>query len=90
MIQLIMAFKEGINISVILLVVEQNENQIKYLPTIRKNTNLGFSEIKNRLGNGSPIMECNLFKDDEDDTKLKKLINELLNIGAKIRLYDVS
>jgi UDP-glucose 6-dehydrogenase len=83
-----MTFKEGINMSVILLVIEQDENQMKYLPVIRKNTNLGFSEIKKRIGNGSPIMECNLFKDDEDDAKLKKLINELINVGAKIRLFD--
>jgi UDP-glucose 6-dehydrogenase len=88
MIQLIMTFKEDINMSVILLVVEQDENQMKYLPVIRKNTNLGFSEIKKRIGNGSPIMECNLFKDDVDDAKLKKLINELINVGAKIRLFD--
>lgn len=83
-----MTFKEDINMSVILLVVEQDENQMKYLPVIRKNTNLGFSEIKKRIGNGSPIMECNLFKDDVDDAKLKKLINELINVGAKIRLFD--
>lgn len=83
-----MTFKEGINMSVILLVIEQDENQMKYLPVIRKNTNLGFSEIKKRIGNGSPIMECNLFKDDEDDAKLKILINELINVGAKIRLFD--
>lgn len=83
-----MTFKEDINMSVILLVVEQDENQMKYLPIIRKNTNSGFSEIKKRIGNGSPIMECNLFKDDDDDAKLKKLINELINVGAKIRLFD--
>lgn len=83
-----MSFKEEINMSVILLVVEQDENQMKYLPTIRKNTNLGFSEIKNRIGNGRPIMECNLFEDDEDDTKLKNLLSELINVGAKIRLFD--
>ncbi|WP_077299946.1 hypothetical protein [Virgibacillus pantothenticus] len=74
--------------SVMLLVVEQDENQMKYLPVIRKNTNLGFSEIKQRIENGSPIMECNLFKDDEDDIKLNKLINELISVGAKIRLFD--
>ncbi|WP_071460598.1 hypothetical protein [Bacillus massilinigeriensis] len=74
--------------SVILLVVEQDENQMKYLPVIRKNTNLGFSEIKKRIENGSPIMECNLFKDNEDDAKLEKLINELINDGTKIRLFD--
>lgn len=43
-----MTFKEGINMSVILLVIEQDENQMKYLPVIRKNTNLGFSEIKKK------------------------------------------
>ncbi|MDN4071778.1 hypothetical protein [Fictibacillus terranigra] len=74
--------------SVILLVVEQDENSMKYISTIRKNTNLGLSEIKKRIGNGSPIMECDLFKDEEDDAKLKKLINELINIDANIRLFD--
>ncbi|MCC5803763.1 hypothetical protein [Rossellomorea vietnamensis] len=74
--------------SVILLVVEQDENQIKYIPKIRKYTNLGLSEIKNRIGTGSPIIECNLFEDDEDDTNLKELINDLINDGAKIRLFN--
>ncbi|RXZ01522.1 hypothetical protein [Fictibacillus sp. S7] len=74
--------------SVILLVVEQDENPMKYISTIRKNTNLGLSEIKKRIGIGSPIMECDLFKDEEDDAKLKKLINELINIDANIRLFD--
>ncbi|WP_281252924.1 hypothetical protein [Oceanobacillus senegalensis] len=35
--------------SVILLVIEKAENQMKYITTIRKNTNLGFSEIKKEL-----------------------------------------
>ena len=74
--------------SVILLVVEQGENQMEYLPAIRKNTNLGFTEIKKRIGNGSPVIEYNLFKEDEDDIKLKKIVNELINVGAKIRLFD--
>ncbi|MGG1575014.1 hypothetical protein [Fictibacillus sp. NRS-1165] len=33
-------------------------------------------------------MECDLFKDEEDDAKLKKLINELINIDANIKLFD--
>jgi hypothetical protein len=33
-------------------------------------------------------VECKLFEDDEDDTKLEKLINELINVGAKIRLFE--
>lgn len=44
-----MIFKEVINMSVILLVVEQDESQMKYLPVIRKNTDLGFSEMKKEL-----------------------------------------
>ena len=74
--------------SVILLVVEQDENQMKYLPAIKKITNLGILEIKKRIGNGSAIMECNLFQNDEDDAELVLLINELLNVGAKIKLFD--
>ncbi|MDM5201097.1 hypothetical protein QUF79_24030 [Fictibacillus enclensis] len=74
--------------SVILLVVEQDENPMKFIPTIRKNTNLGLSEIKKRIGNGIPILEIDLFKDEEDDAKLKNVINELINIDANIRLFD--
>lgn len=77
-----------IYMSEILLVVKQDENQMKYLPLIRKNTNLGFSEIKKRIGNGSPIMKCDLFKEEEDDAKLKRLINELINVGASIKLFE--
>ncbi|KSU82098.1 hypothetical protein GA0061096_3717 [Fictibacillus enclensis] len=74
--------------SVVLLVVEQDENPMKFIPTIRKNTNFGLSEIKKRIGNGIPILEIDLFKDEEDDAKLKHLINELINIHANIRLFD--
>lgn len=74
--------------SVILIVVEHNEHIMKYLPIVRKHTNLGFSEIKNRIKNGSPILKCNLFNDEEADIKLKNIINELINAGVKIRLFD--
>lgn len=33
-------------------------------------------------------MECLLFQDEEEDARLKQLINELTNVGAKIKLFE--
>ncbi|MFB5764110.1 hypothetical protein [Paenibacillus medicaginis] len=74
--------------STILVVVEQDDNQTKYLPIIKKNTDLGFSEIKKRIESSEPIMETLLFKEEDEDARLKQLINDLTSLGARIKLFD--
>ncbi|BBW98610.1 hypothetical protein ACPVTF_16080 [Geobacillus icigianus] len=74
--------------SAVLVLLEPDGNETKYLPTIKKITNLGLSEIKNRIKNGNPIMKIVLFRDEDEDARLKQLIHELTNLGAKIRLFD--
>ena len=41
-----MSLREKENMSVMYLVIMQDENQMKYIPVIRKYTNLGVFEIK--------------------------------------------
>ncbi|WP_354005785.1 hypothetical protein [Fictibacillus terranigra] len=74
--------------SVVLVVVEHDENVKKYIPVIRKNTYLGSAEITKRIRKDKPIMECKLFHDTDDDVKLKQLIKELIDAGAKIKLFQ--
>lgn len=83
-----MSLREKVNVSVMHLVIMQDENQMKYIPIIRKYTNLGVFEIKKRIGNSSPLLKHQLFDNDADDKKLIKLVNELINMGAEIKLYE--
>lgn len=70
------------------LVIKQSENQMKYIPIIRKYTNLGVFEIKKRIENSSPILKYKFFDNDAEDKKVIKLINELISMGAEIKLYE--
>ncbi len=68
--------------------MERDNNQNKYLPIIKKNTNLGLSEIKKRIESVLPILETVLFKDEDGDERLKELIHGLTNLGARVKLFD--
>ncbi|WP_040949626.1 hypothetical protein [Gorillibacterium massiliense] len=74
--------------STILVLVEQDDNLIKYLPIIKKNTNQSFSEIRSSINAGTPIMKCILFRDEAEDKKLKLLIDELDKLGARLKLFE--
>lgn len=74
--------------SVMHLVIKQSENQMKYIPIIRKYTNLGVFEIKKRIENRGSILKYKLFDNDAEDKKVIKLINELISMGAEIKLYE--
>ncbi|MCE4048969.1 hypothetical protein [Bacillus sp. Au-Bac7] len=71
----------------IYVVVEKDSNLTKYIPAIRKNTYLGVSDIKNRIEFGDPIIEWELFKEEEQDGKVQILIKLLLDAGAGIKYY---
>ncbi|WP_058302250.1 hypothetical protein [Gorillibacterium timonense] len=72
----------------ILVLVERDSNHNKYLPIIKKTTNLGLSEIKNRIDHDIPILETVLFKDEDGDERLKELINGLTKLAARVKLFD--
>lgn len=68
-----MSLREKENMSVMYLVIMQDENQMKYIPVIRKYTNLGVFEIKKRIENRSSILKYKLFDDDAEDKKFIKI-----------------
>lgn len=74
--------------SKILVLLDKNTVQTKHLAMVKKYTNLGLGDIKNRIENSSPIFECDLFKNEDDDAKLEKLITDLTNNGVKIKIYE--
>src|SRR5699024_6988476 len=83
-----MSLREKVNVSVMHLVIKQSENQMKYIPIIRKYTNLVVFEIKKRIENRSSILKYKLFDNDPKYKKVIKLINELISMGAEIKLYE--
>ncbi|WP_379153725.1 hypothetical protein [Paenibacillus sp. sgz5001063] len=72
----------------VLILVEQDDNLMRYLPIIKKNTNLSFAEIRSNIIAGIPIAKIILFRDEDEDTKLKLLINELEKLGARLKLFE--
>src|SRR5699024_9988548 len=82
-----MTLREKVNVSVMHLVIKKNENKNKYITTIRKYINLSDYDKKKRIKTSSLIMKYKLL-DDEEDKKLIKIINELINMGAEIKLYE--
>lgn len=69
------------------LVVLHDSNSNKYLPLIRKKTSKSISEIKQNMKIEKPVMEYNY--DDADRLKsLVKFAEELLSMGASIKLYE--
>src|SRR5699024_6938732 len=83
-----MSLREKVNVSVMHLVIKKRKNQKKYTPIIRKYTNLGVFEIKKRIENRGSILKYKLFDNDAEDKKVIKLINELISMGAEIKLYE--
>lgn len=65
----------------------KDENELKYIPIIRKATNKSISEIKDSLVNCSYIHVCDL-GNIEELQDMSTLIEDLLAKGAKIELYE--
>lgn len=69
------------------VVVLHDSNSNKYLPLIRKKTSKSISEIKQNMKTEKPVMECNY--DDADQLRsLVKCAEELLSMGASIKIYE--
>ncbi|WP_255260015.1 hypothetical protein [Bacillus sp. AFS023182] len=69
------------------LVVRHNSNSNKYLPLIRKKTSKSISEIKQNMKTEKPVMECN-YSDADQLKSLVRFAEELLSMGASIKLYE--
>jgi len=61
------------------------------MPAIRKITGLGISDAKQRIESGRPLVEYALFYNDHDEIarRLRELMTELPQVGAKLRLYEI-
>ncbi|NPC91701.1 hypothetical protein HOO54_05480 [Bacillus sp. WMMC1349] len=59
----------------------------KYAVPLRKYTNLGISQIKNKIEHNEVLAETHA-KDFDELEKLKELINKLLDLGAKVKIFD--
>ncbi|WP_307802271.1 hypothetical protein [Bacillus arachidis] len=69
------------------LVVRHNSNSNKYLPSIRKKTSKSISEIKQNMKTEKHVMECN-YSDADQLKSLVRFAEELLSMGASIKLYE--
>jgi len=61
------------------------------MPAIRKITGLGISDAKQRIESGRPLVEYTLFYNDHDEIaqRLRELMTELPQVGAKLRLFEL-
>lgn len=59
----------------------------KYLVSLRKYTSLGITEIKTKIENKDFFAETDA-NDIDDMQKLRGLINNLLKLGAKVKIFD--
>lgn len=59
----------------------------KYLIPLRKYTNLGITEIKNKIENKDFFAETDA-NDIDDMEKLKGLVDNLLRLGAEVKMLD--
>ncbi len=69
------------------LKVEYDENILRYISVIRKNSALSIREIKKRIENNDVVLECDYFDTDELK-KFKKTIDILVGKGAKVHLFQ--
>lgn len=58
-----------------------------YIVPLRKYTGLGITDIKNKIENEDCFAETDA-NDIDDMQKLKGLVDNLLNLGAKVKLFE--
>lgn len=67
--------------------IEEDNNGVKYISILRKNTNMSISKIKELLNNNDYILSYNLLEIDEL-LEMKKIVGLLFDAGAKVRLFE--
>lgn len=65
----------------------QSKSASNLLMTIKKHTNLGLSDIKNRISNNNYLMEIEYVNNDEME-KMKDLIEDLIKQNADFKLFE--
>ncbi|MEH6852784.1 MULTISPECIES: hypothetical protein [Bacillus] len=69
------------------LVVLNDSNFNKYLPLLRKKTSKSISEIKQDMETEKPVIESD-YNDVDQLKSLVKSAEELLSMGASIKIYE--
>lgn len=67
--------------------IQKDNNEMKYIAALRKHTNMSIIDIKNKLNNNEYVLSCNLLDVDEL-VGMKKIIEALLQVGAKVDFYE--
>ncbi|MEH6949675.1 hypothetical protein V7068_22060 [Bacillus sp. JJ634] len=73
--------------SKIAITISPNGEFNKYLVPLRKFTGLGITEIKNKIENIDFFAETDA-NDIDDMQNLKELVDNLLKLGAEVKIYD--
>src|SRR5215471_764004 len=75
----------------IVVKVENVPRLADIMPAIRKITELGISEAKQRIESGRPIVEFLLYYNDHDEIarRLRELMVAIPQLGARLRLFEL-
>lgn len=68
----------------IILVKDKNIN--KYIMSLKRVTGLGLNDIRNRIEMANPIIECKLFKNEDDTSKIKEIVNIIVENHIESRI----
>lgn len=73
--------------SKIAIKISPNDALHTYIVPLRKYTNLGITDIKNKIENEDCFAETDA-NDIDDMQNLKGLVDNLLKLGAKVKLFE--
>jgi hypothetical protein len=77
--------------SKIAIKVEITEPRSEVLAAVRKATGMGFSDIRERILGGRPVVEYVLYYNDHDEKaqRLRDLLAQLAPLGVRPRIYEL-
>lgn len=67
--------------------IDKDENLMKFISIIKRNTNHGVTIIKNKIDKKAYVMDCDYFETDELK-KMKNVIDELAKANASLHLFQ--
>lgn len=73
------------------VIIEKDNNVVKVISIIKKNTQMSIGEIKERLDTGKFVLSCN-YVNTEELKKLKLIVDKLKDMGTSVKLFhdDIS